>query len=192
MEQTIKAAPEPLLEIKNLKTYFFLERATVKAVNGVNLTLGRQSTLGVVGESGCGKSVTAHSIMRLIKEPPGKIVEGEMLLHQDDGTVVDLAKLNPRGKQIRDIRGGQIAMIFQEPMTSLNPLHTVGDQIAEVVMLHQDMNKKQALERAEEMLTRVRISAPAARIPPSIERRYAPAGDDRPGPLLQPENSGGR
>jgi oligopeptide transport system ATP-binding protein len=164
VEQTIKAAPEPLLEIKNLKTYFFLERATVKAVNGVNLTLGRQSTLGVVGESGCGKSVTAHSIMRLIKEPPGKIVEGEMLLHQDDGTVVDLAKLNPRGKQIRDIRGGQIAMIFQEPMTSLNPLHTVGDQIAEVVMLHQDMNKKQALERAEEMLTRVRISAPAQRL----------------------------
>ncbi len=164
MEQTIKAAPEPLLEIKNLKTYFFLERATVKAVNGVNLTLGRQSTLGVVGESGCGKSVTAHSIMRLIKEPPGKIVEGEMLLHQDDGTIVDLAKLDPRGRRIREIRGGQIAMIFQEPMTSLNPLHTVGDQIAEVVMLHQDVTKKGALERAEEMLDRVHISAPAQRL----------------------------
>ncbi len=164
MEQTIKAAPEPLLEIKNLKTYFFLERATVKAVNGVNLTLGRQSTLGVVGESGCGKSVTAHSIMRLIKEPPGKIVEGEMLLHQDDGKIVDLAKLNPRGQQIRSIRGGQIAMIFQEPMTSLNPLHTVGDQIAEVVMLHQDVTKKGALERAEEMLDRVHISAPGQRL----------------------------
>ncbi|MFZ1756216.1 MAG: ABC transporter ATP-binding protein [Caldilineaceae bacterium] len=164
MEPTIKSTPEPLLEIKNLKTYFFLERATVKAVNGVNLTLGRQSTLGVVGESGCGKSVTAHSIMRLIKEPPGKIVEGEMLLHQDDGTVVDLVKLNPRGRQIREIRGGEIAMIFQEPMTSLNPLHTIGDQIAEVVMLHQDVNKKQALERAEEMLQRVRIAAPAQRL----------------------------
>jgi oligopeptide/dipeptide ABC transporter ATP-binding protein len=164
VEQTIKAAPEPLLEIKNLKTYFFLERATVKAVNGVNLTLGRQSTLGVVGESGCGKSVTAHSIMRLIKEPPGKIVEGEMLLHQDDGTIVDLAKLDPRGRRIREIRGGQIAMIFQEPMTSLNPLHTVGDQIAEVVMLHQDVTKKGALERAEEMLDRVHISAPAQRL----------------------------
>ena len=164
MEQTIKAAPEPLLEIKNLKTYFFLERATVKAVNGVNLTLGRQSTLGVVGESGCGKSVTAHSIMRLIKEPPGKIVEGEMLLHQEDGAIVDLAKLDPRGQQIREIRGGQIAMIFQEPMTSLNPLHTVGDQIAEVVMLHQDVTKKGALERAEEMLDRVHISAPAQRL----------------------------
>ncbi|MBX3051613.1 MAG: ABC transporter ATP-binding protein [Caldilineaceae bacterium] len=160
----MKSTPEPLLEIKNLKTYFFLERATVKAVNGVNLTLGRQSTLGVVGESGCGKSVTAHSIMRLIKEPPGKIVEGEMLLHQDDGTVVDLVKLNPRGRQIREIRGGEIAMIFQEPMTSLNPLHTIGDQIAEVVMLHQDVNKKQALERAEEMLQRVRIAAPAQRL----------------------------
>ena len=164
MEKTIKAAPKPLLEIKNLKTYFFLERATVKAVNGVNLTLGRQSTLGVVGESGCGKSVTAHSIMRLIKEPPGKIVEGEMLLHQDDGSVVDLAKLNPRGPEIRAIRGGQIAMIFQEPMTSLNPLHTIGDQIAEVVLLHQKANKKQALERAEEMLTRVRIADPAQRL----------------------------
>ncbi len=164
MEQTIKIAPKPLLEIKNLKTYFYLERATVKAVNGVDLTLGRQSTLGVVGESGCGKSVTAHSIMRLIKEPPGKIVEGEMLLYADNGSVIDLAKLNPRGPEIRAIRGGQIAMIFQEPMTSLNPLHTVGDQIAEVVMLHQDVTKKQALQRAEEMLDRVHISAPAQRL----------------------------
>jgi len=161
VSQTIRTAPEPLLEIKNLKTYFFLERATVKAVNGVDLTLGRQSTLGVVGESGCGKSVTAHSIMRLIKEPPGKIVEGEILLHSDGQETVDLAQLNPRGAEIRKIRGGQIAMIFQEPMTSLNPLHTIGSQIAEVVMLHQNVHKKQALERAEEMLARVRIAAPA-------------------------------
>ncbi len=164
MEQKPKAAPEPLLEIKNLKTYFFLERATVKAVNGVNLTLDRQSTLGVVGESGCGKSVTAHSIMRLIKEPPGKIVEGEILLHGDGKQTVDLAKLNRRGPEIRKIRGGQIAMIFQEPMTSLNPLRTIGDQIAEVVLLHQTSNKKQAMERAEEMLTRVHIAEPRQRL----------------------------
>ncbi|HXF64185.1 MAG TPA: ATP-binding cassette domain-containing protein, partial [Caldilineaceae bacterium] len=112
----------PILEIKDLHTYFFLERGTVKAVDGVDLTLGRQQTLGIVGESGCGKSVTAMSVMRLVRYPPGKIVKGEILLHRDDGRpTVDIAKLDPKGAEMRAIRGGEIAMIFQEPMTSLNP-----------------------------------------------------------------------
>lgn len=158
-------AQEPVLEIKNLHTYFFLEKRTLRAVKGVNLTLGRQSTLGVVGESGCGKSVTAMSVMRLIKDPPGKIVEGQILLHRKNGAApVDIAALDPRGEEIRKIRGGEIAMIFQEPMTSLNPLRTIGNQISEVVMLHQDVGKKEAMERSEEMLNKVRIAEPHQRV----------------------------
>ena len=134
---------EPILEIKDLHTSFFLERGTVRAVDGVNLTLGRRQTLGVVGESGCGKSVMAMSIMRLVKDPPGRIVQGQILLHRKDGKPpVDIVKLNPKGQQIRAIRGGEIAMIFQEPMTSLNPLKTIGHQIAEKVVLHQDVGNR--------------------------------------------------
>jgi oligopeptide/dipeptide ABC transporter ATP-binding protein len=159
------AAITPVLEIKDLHTYFFLERGTVRAVDGVNLTLGRQSTLAVVGESGCGKSVTAMSIMRLIKEPPGRIVSGEILLRRkNDSKPIDIAKLNPKGQRMRSIRGGEIAMIFQEPMTSLNPLKTVGNQIAEAVLLHQKVSKQEALGRAEEMLRRVQISSPSQRL----------------------------
>src|SRR5690606_9202401 len=131
-----------ILEVRGLKTYFTLEAGTVKAVNGVDLTLDKGHTLGVVGESGCGKSVTAMSIMRLVKSPPGKIVGGEILLHQGQNgqrTTVDIAKLDPNGAKMRSIRGGEIAMIFQEPMTSLNPLYTVGTQIAETVQLHQKL-----------------------------------------------------
>jgi oligopeptide/dipeptide ABC transporter ATP-binding protein len=136
----------------------------VKAVDGVTASLGRKKTLGVVGESGCGKSVTFRSVMRLVQSPPGKIVEGEILLHRKDGNTVDIAKLDPRGRQLRNIRGAEIAMIFQEPMTSLNPLHPVGRQIAESVLLHQKLPRRAALERAEEMLTKVHIADPARRI----------------------------
>ena len=155
---------DPVLEIEDLSVHFFLERAVVKAVNGVSLSLGRQSTLGIVGESGCGKSVTAMAVMRLLKSPTGRIVGGKMLLHRKGQETVDLAKLSARGPEIRDIRGDEIAMIFQEPMTSLNPLHTVGDQIAEMVILHQHVSRHQALERAEEMLTRVHIADPKRRL----------------------------
>jgi oligopeptide transport system ATP-binding protein len=113
-----------VLDIKNLKTYFFLDSGTVRAVDGVDIALDRNTTLGLVGESGCGKSVTAMSVMRLIQSPPGRIVEGEILFHHNGG--VDIATLDPRGSEIRNIRGGEIAMVFQEPMTSLNPLYTVG------------------------------------------------------------------
>jgi len=155
----------PILEIKDLKTYFFLEKATVRSVNGVNLTLPRKSTLGLVGESGCGKSVMAMSIMRLIQSPPGKIVNGEINLHRKEtDEIIDIAKLDPRGTEMRNIRGGEIAIVFQEPMMSLNPLYTIGDQIAEAVRIHQKFGRKDALDRALEMLTKVQISAPKQRM----------------------------
>src|SRR5262245_9169213 len=154
-------AAETVLEVKNLKTYFTLEGKTVKAVDGVTLTLKRNQTLGLVGESGCGKSITATSIMRLVKSPPGKIVGGEILLHQGQNghsEVTDLVKLPANGSRMREIRGGEIAMVFQEPMTSLNPLYNVGTQIAETVQLHQKVSKKEALGRALEMLEKVQIA----------------------------------
>jgi oligopeptide transport system ATP-binding protein len=161
-EQTTNS---PILEISNLKTYFYLERATIRALDGVNLALPRRSTLGLVGESGCGKSIMAMSIMRLIQSPPGKIVDGKIeLRRKHSGDVVDIAKLNPRGSEMRSIRGGEIAIVFQEPMTSLNPLYTVGDQIAEAVTLHHKVSHKEGLDRALEMLTKVQISAPKQRL----------------------------
>ena len=169
MTETPHSAANTILEIKNLKTYFFLEKGTVRAVDGVNLKLDRKSTLGVVGESGCGKSVTFNSVMRLIPSPPGKIVEGQILLRLPNGKngnkkAVDLATLNPKGAKIRSIRGGEISMIFQEPMTSLNPLYTVGAQIAEAVELHQRVSRKEAMDRALEMLYKVHLSDPKQRL----------------------------
>jgi peptide/nickel transport system ATP-binding protein/oligopeptide transport system ATP-binding protein len=161
MQNTPTINPNTVLEIKNLKTHFALESGTVKAVNGVNLTLQRNKTLGLVGESGCGKSITAMSIMRLVKSPPGKIVDGQILLHQGTNgrrEIVDLVKLPPNGPTMRNIRGGEIAMVFQEPMTSLNPLYSIGVQIAETVQLHQRVSRKEALGRALEMLQKVQIS----------------------------------
>jgi oligopeptide transport system ATP-binding protein len=155
----------PVLDIRNLKTYFFLEKATVRALDGVNLQLMPGATLGVVGESGCGKSIMAMSIMRLIQEPPGKIVEGSIMLrrkHEDK--VVDLAKIEPRGTEMRYIRGGEIAIVFQEPMTSLNPLYTIGDQIGEAITTHQKLSKKDTRDKSLEMLTKVQISAPKQRL----------------------------
>jgi len=158
-------ANPPILEIRNLHTYFFLETGTVRAVRGVDLTLGRQSVLGIVGESGCGKSITAMSVMQLIKSPPGRIVEGDILFYRDEGKPpVNIVDLDPSGSQMRDIRGGEIAVIFQEPMTSLNPLFSVGSQIMEVIKLHQNMSDSQAEQRALEMLEKVQISEPKRRL----------------------------
>src|SRR5262245_44256058 len=159
--ETRGGGAETVLEVKNLKTYFTLEGKTVKAVDGVTLTLKRNQTLGLVGESGCGKSITATSIMRLIKSPPGRIVDGQILLHQGHNggaKVTDLVQLPANGSKMREIRGGEIAMVFQEPMTSLNPLYSVGTQIAETVQLHQKVGKKEALGRALEMLEKVQIA----------------------------------
>jgi len=164
MTEVVQTGNKPILEVKDLQTYFFLEHGAVRAVDGVSYSIGRNETLGVVGESGCGKSVTALSIMRLIKSPPGRVVGGEILFRSDGDSAIDLAKLDARGAEMRAIRGEKIAMIFQEPMTSLNPLHTVGGQIAEAVRLHQGVGRAEAEARALEMLYRVRIGDPEQRI----------------------------
>ncbi|HAZ27824.1 TPA: dipeptide/oligopeptide/nickel ABC transporter ATP-binding protein [Candidatus Acetothermia bacterium] len=153
----------PLVELHDLKTYFYTEDGVVKAVDGVSFAIERERTLGVVGESGCGKSVTALSIMGLVAMPPGKIAGGSILFHRN-GSQVDLTGLNPKGREYRAIRGKEIAMIFQEPMTSLNPVFTVGYQIMEAVRLHQNANKKEARARAIDMLRQVGIPLPEQRV----------------------------
>src|SRR5438046_4498911 len=123
------AAPRPILEVRDLRTYFFPEEGTVKAVDGAHFDVYPRKTLGIVGESGCGKSVTARSILRIV-ERPGRIVGGQILLQQD-GIELDLVQLRADGPRMRSIRGGEIALIFQEPMTSFSPVHTIGGQIIE-------------------------------------------------------------
>ena len=154
----------PILSVRDLKVHFMLNEGIVRAVDGATFDVHMGRTLGIVGESGCGKSITAMSAMRLIKDPPGKIVSGEILLRRRDGSTVDIVKLDRQGAEMRAIRGAEMAMVFQEPMTSLNPLYTVGDQIAESVQLHQNVGKVEALERAQEMLNKVQISDPARRV----------------------------
>jgi len=154
---------QTLLTIRGLKTRFFLDEGTVHAVEGVDLAIPRGKTVGLVGESGCGKSVTAFSILRLI-ERPGRIVEGQIVLHRDGKQIV-LTDLPDEGSAIRQVRGREIAMIFQEPMTSLSPVHSVGSQIAEAVRLHTDRRGAAARYRARDMLARVGI--------PDVRRRYA-------------------
>ena len=157
-----------LLEVKNLQTYFFLDEGIVRAVDGVSFDIDRGRTLGVLGESGCGKSVTGFSILRLVR-PPGKIAGGEILYHQvqpgEDGRserteIIDIAQCDQYGRQIRDIRGAEIAMVFQEPMTSLDPVYTIGDQIAEAVTHHQNESKQVARKMAIDMLGRVGLPQP--------------------------------
>ena len=153
----------PLIEVKGLKTYFYTEDGVVRAVDGVDFVIEQEKTLGIVGESGCGKSVTALSIMGLIQSPPGRIEAGEILYHRN-GSVKDLATLNPKGREMRAIRGNEIAMIFQEPMTALNPVYTIGNQIMEAIILHQHLHKREARKKAIEMLHAVGIPAPEQRV----------------------------
>lgn len=152
---------DSVLSIRGLKTHFFLDEGIVRAVDGVDLEIPRGKTIGIVGESGCGKSVTAFSSLRLVAQP-GEIVEGEIVFHQKDGDVV-LTDLEDEGAQIRAIRGKEIAMIFQEPMTSLSPVHTVGFQIVEAVALHTDMTGREADAHAVRMLDKVGIPDPVRR-----------------------------
>ena len=151
-----------LLEVKDLRTHFFTDEGTVKAVDGVDFEIERGQTVCVVGESGCGKSVTARSILQIV-DAPGRVVAGQILLHKN-GSTLDLAALDPRGKAIRAIRGKDIGMIFQEPMTSLSPVHTIGDQIMESIQLHLPGSRKQARARTIELLRRVGIPRPEQRI----------------------------
>ena len=149
---------ERLLEIKGLKTHFFTEEGVVRAVDGIDLRIDKGETLGVVGESGCGKTVTALSVMKLIPMPPGKIVEGQMLYEGRD-----LVTLPPA--QMRKVRGKEISMVFQEPMTSLNPVFTIGEQIAEAIRLHEGLGRRAAMDKTVEMLKIVHIPNRSRRSP---------------------------
>ena len=147
----------PLLSIENLKTYFYVKGRVARAVDDISLSMQPGETLGLVGESGCGKSVTAHSIIQLIPDPPGKIVDGRILF---DGR--DLLSLSEA--DMRKIRGNRISMIFQEPMTSLNPVFTVGDQVGEVLRLHQGLSRKETRSRVLDIFKQVGIPAPETRL----------------------------
>ena len=145
-----------LLEVQELKTYFYTFDGIARAVEGVSFGLNKGETLGIVGESGSGKSVTALSVMRLIPEPPGKIVHGRILLNGNDILQISM-------NDMKDIMGNRISMIFQEPMTSLNPLFTVGDQISEMFIRHMNLSKKESWNRSVEMLEKVQIPSPGKR-----------------------------
>jgi oligopeptide/dipeptide ABC transporter ATP-binding protein len=156
------SASAPILSVRDLKTYFFPDEGTVKAVDGASFDLLPRTTLGIVGESGCGKSVTARSILRIV-ERPGRIVGGSILL-QNNGSQVDLTQLDPAGSEMRQIRGGEIGLVFQEPMTSFSPVHTVGNQMVETILLHHPVSKQEARERAIAALRSVGIPKPERRI----------------------------
>ncbi len=154
---------KPLLSVRNLRTSFFQDEGTTKAVDGASFDVYPGKTLGIVGESGCGKSVTAQSILRIV-DHPGRIVDGEIVLTRADGSEVDLVKLSRNGRDVRAIRGGEIGLVFQEPMTSFSPVHTVGQQIIEAVMLHANISAKEARQRGVEALRSVGIPKPERRI----------------------------
>jgi peptide/nickel transport system ATP-binding protein len=162
-------AGDPLLSVRNLHTYFTQDEGTVKAVEGVSLEMSERATLGIVGESGCGKSITARSILRIV-DRPGRIVEGEIWFRRPGANgepgsrAVDLAKLAPDSEEMRSIRGTEIALIFQEPMSSFSPVHTIGNQIMEAIRLHQDVDRRGARDRAIDMLRRVGVSSPEQRV----------------------------
>ena len=155
---------DTVLEVNNLKTYFYIEQGVVRAVDGVSFTLQAGKTLGIVGESGCGKSVTSRTIMRLLSPSLARIVDGSIKYFPAEGPPVELTRVDPYGDQIRDIRGNEIAMIFQEPMTSLNPVYTIGQQIMEAILLHQDVQKDAARARAIDVLRLVGIPLPEQRV----------------------------
>ena len=149
----------PILSIRDLYTQFPVRNGLVKAVDGVSFDLARGKTVCVVGESGSGKSVTARSILQIV-DPPGRVIGGSIVFNRDDGSSVDLTALDPRSREIRSVRGREIAMIFQEPMSSLSPVHTIGNQITEVLRLHLKMSKAEATERAIDLLRAVEIPNP--------------------------------
>ena len=158
------ATRQKLLEIRDLAVYFEMDQGTVRAVDGVSFDVDNGEIVGVIGESGCGKTVTAQAAMRIVP-PPGRIAQGEILLHDPDtNTSVDVAQLDPRSARIREIRGGDISMIFQEPMTSFSPVHTVGNQITEAIRLHRDMDQAAAMDLAIDMLKRSGIPKASLRV----------------------------
>jgi peptide/nickel transport system ATP-binding protein len=164
------AQQQPLLSVRHLKTYFPQDEGIVKAVDGASFDVFPGRTLGIVGESGCGKSITARSILRII-DRPGRIVAGEILFRRQKAShgangeeVIDLTKLDPNDREMRAIRGAEIALIFQEPMSSFSPVHTIGNQIIEAIMLHQQVDRREARAKAIAMLRRVGIPLPEQRV----------------------------
>ncbi|HEY7577733.1 MAG TPA: ABC transporter ATP-binding protein [Acetobacteraceae bacterium] len=154
---------DPILSVRDLHTHFFADEGVVRAVDGTSFDLYQGRTLGIVGESGCGKSVTARSILRIV-ERPGRIVSGEILLRRADGRGVDLVQLASDGTEMRAIRGGEIGLVFQEPMSSLSAFHTVGNQLIEAIRLHSSLSKPAARRRAIELLGMVGIPRPEQRV----------------------------
>ncbi len=157
-----------LLSVRNLKTHFSQDEGLVKAVDGVSFDMAPGATLGIVGESGCGKSVTARSILRIV-DRPGRIVDGEIWFRRPPvnggpARTVNLAQLEPNGQEMRAIRGAEIALIFQEPMSSFSPVHSVGSQIVEAILLHQPVGRREARDKAIEMLRRVGVASPEQRM----------------------------
>ena len=150
------------LDVQGLKTYFFLDKGILKAVDGVSFTVGDQETIGVIGESGCGKSITAQSLLRLVTRP-GEIIKGSALLRRKDGSIVDILTLESNSTEMRSIRGDEISIVFQEPMTSFSPVHTIGFQISEMFKLHTDLNAAEIRDNVVELLRRVGISNPKQR-----------------------------
>ncbi|MBV9171715.1 MAG: ABC transporter ATP-binding protein [Chloroflexi bacterium] len=153
---------EPILSVRDLKTYFFPDEGVVQAVDGASFDVYPGRTLGVVGESGCGKSVTARSILNLVEEP-GRIVSGSIILRDAFGTI-DITSLQPNGRTMREIRGGTIAYVFQEPMSSFSPVHTIGDQIMEAILHHRKMSRSDARKRGVQLLQQVGIPRADARM----------------------------
>ncbi len=160
-EESGIGANHALLELRDLSVDFETEQGTARVVDRLSYRIDRDETVGIVGESGCGKSVTARAVMGLV-ESPGRIASGQILYRHGD-EVIDIAKLDPKGRQIRELRGNAISMIFQEPMTSLNPVFSIGDQIAEAILLHQSITRRDAAEKAVEMLDAVGIPLPRER-----------------------------
>ena len=154
---------EPILSVRDLRTHFFADEGIVRAVDGTSFDLYPGRTLGIVGESGCGKSVTARSILRIV-ERPGRIVSGEILLRRANGETVDIAAMPPDSAEMRQIRGGDIGLVFQEPMSSLSAFHTVGAQLIEAIRLHSTLSKQAARERAIELLALTGIPRPRQRV----------------------------
>jgi len=160
---TPEGADDLLLSVKDLQVHFFTDEGVARAVDGVTLSVRRGSFLAIVGESGCGKTVTAYSILRLIQEP-GRIVGGRIELFPKDGTRIDVTELTEDSEELYSVRGGTASMIFQEPMTALSPVHTIGNQICEAILLHQEVSEEEARRQAIEMLSKVGIPGPETRI----------------------------
>ena len=154
---------QSVVEISDLRVHFDLEEGILKAVDGVNFAIGEEKIFGLIGESGCGKTVSAQAVLRIVPKP-GRIASGHIRFHTDTGQTVDLTEMDPFGPDIRAIRGNEIAMIFQEPMSSLSPVHSIGNQLTEATLLHVTKNKREAYEIAVDMLDRVGISNPAQRM----------------------------